>query len=246
MGTTEPEGIVGALDKLEADQKALRKRLYAGFTSTTDILLWLHKCAIHTIGEIPDGWFARVMTERYKRAALLADESDRKALGKNAPDASLAKLEREMIDDRILTPAMNDAVRVLDKQANEYGDKGAQVDPSSQLYPALRPGLLDLQTRQKTALKQALGRADDPDGLTCMSDVRSWRDSVARATRGKWLPEMDLWTRSIMTGDTDSATLHHYLGRNFLPAANAAIRETASSSEESVIDDLPNQEKFST
>lgn len=241
-------GILGSLDALETDHEDLYRELEEGFESPEYIVVWMHKAAVHTLGQLPDEWFAGVAATRYTRAALLSDPRDRAAVATHEPDERGAAFERELLADGVLADACNAAMRLLDEQANEYGEAEKQVqDPSAQKYPAMRAGLHDAAVRQRKALETVLGLdPDQPDGLGTMDEVRTWRRAVSRATRGRWMPGTDMWTRQVLLGDPSAATLHVLLAREYLPAANACLRTAAQASEETRNEDRPNQRTFQT
>ena len=241
-------GILGSLDALETEHEELYQELHDGFETPERVVVWLHKAAVHTLGQLPDEWFAGVAATRYTRAALLNDPADRAAIAEHHPDERGAAFERELIGDGTLAEACNAAMRLLDEQANEYGEAGTEVqDPTAQKYPAMRAGLYDAAVRQRKVLETVLGLDPDrPDGLGSMDELRTWRRSVSRATRGRWMPDVDLWHRTVLLGDPASPTLHVLLARECLPAMNAGLRVATQASEETRNEDRPNQRTFNT
>lgn len=241
-----------ALDTLHADQEELVEELRAGFADRREIVLWLHKASARTLGHIPDRWAARLLANRYRTAALLDDYQTRRRVLERAPDDREADLERQITADHRLLEASRDAMAFLARQADQFDETAFQGELGPQKYLAMRPTLDDLVTRQRTALKQVLGLADDyPRGLRTHEDVSRWVRAVVRATRGadggiSHRAMWSSWWRPLLLGDPHSAALHGELAAEVLTIMNRSIRETAIVSREALADDAPAPEAFNT
>jgi hypothetical protein len=239
------ETVYASLDALSAAQEDLYDELERGFGTRRDLLLWMHKASVRTLGHVPDGWASRILTNRYETAALLDDVRRREALTERAPDDADARTQRMLLGDDELLDACRDGMKLLGEQAEEYLDDELDgTDVSLQRYLAMRPGVEDVVTRQRAALQRVLGRHDDvgPDGLETREDVRSWTRGVVRATKGvdggiSRRSSFDLWWRQLLTGPVDSPTLHIHLAEEVLSVMNRSIRQTATASREAVAED---------
>lgn len=239
------DAVYASLDALSRQQRELYEELERGFSRRRDVVLWMHKASVRTLGHIPDAWAARVLTNRYEHASLLDSARERDRVTGRAPDERGAKLERQLLGDDVLLDACRDGMRLLGEQAEEYLEDDLEgTDLNVQKYLAMRPGLQDVVTRQRAALKRVLGLDDDvgPHGLEDRDDVSEWVRGVLRATKGVdggisrracW----DLYWRMLLTGPVESPSLHVHLADEVLSVMNRSIRQTATASREAVAED---------
>jgi hypothetical protein len=203
-----------ALVKLSDDVEDLQTEMLDGFDDREQLLAWLQRLSIRTLGEIPQRvfWeFARqfVLDQRVdiEQGVLLAAllrpvERDRDA---DLPKTVVDELRERFVATQI-RPAYHRAYRELRKDATEYIDESDDEtahDPGKQRHPAMRPGLRELDDWQQRALSSLLDGFDDGRAIL------DWGTELEHATHGE-LDEIEPpgWADSVdgavaSTTDTD-------------------------------------------
>lgn len=241
-----------SLDTLHGDVGALLDELEHGVNSRRDLVVWCHKASARTLGQLPDEWAVRLLSSRYRTAALLDDPRERDRITDRAPDEARARLERRLVGSDRLLASYTDAMQLLASQADEYQETDVDGELGPQKWLAMRPTLDDLVSRQRGALERVLGLDDDyPDGLASLDEVDTWVRAVVRATRGDedGLTHKAMWSpywRELLLGPPDSPMLHLELADVVLAAMNRQLRTVATGSTEALADDRPAPDSFTT
>lgn len=233
--------------RLYLDQRRALLELLAGFDDEAAVLEWFQDLVIATLGELPDEWFFRdVVAEPTVMAALLEREVAHAA----APPASRARETRTDLAVTWLLPAYHDAhaefattaterVDHLDAESDSVAVELTEADLGRQ-YPAMRPGLAELDERQRSALDDLLEGFDSPEALAV------WAHSVTYGTAART-------SRSTMTepyfskplrrafvaeaGDESAAWYRRaWAAKYLLPAFNRAARALAAEASEVTVD----------
>lgn len=242
--THESGAYAAAMDTLRSHQEEARAELLAGFESRADTLLWQHRCAALTIGQLPDDWFERVIDDRWLCAALLDDSEKRATIcaGDSAPDRELCLSKRYDIIQDDLTPAFQQALTVARKLAADYAESGDRPPvASNQQYIFMRPKLHELVENQREVLAWALGKTDGLDGrepIRGRAGVLEWATEVTFATNGfigsEFAPRLanpnsEWW---VPLTQTRGPTLELKLAATVLPRCNRALRDASESAQE--------------
>lgn len=239
--------VVAATRALRERQHDVRDRLFEGFDTRTDILLWQHDVAACTLGRVADEWHKSILTDRWTVAALLADHRDRQSISDHAPGKEQVNSVRlDMYKDDLLPPCQS-AIKWFWRRTTEYaGQDQNPVDPTKQKFLAMRPRLDELVSDQRRVLYWALdeetgpGEANvDHDGpITDRQDALEWADAVGYATNGAVDPDFasrvctptsEWWNPLLKTRGT---WLQFLLADDVLPPMNLSIREAADTAAE--------------
>jgi hypothetical protein len=231
-----------SLKTLRAHQRDLRDKLLSGFANRTELLLWQHDVAAKTIGQIPDDWHRKFVTDRWLSAAMLADYEQRAVVSSRPPADVVSQRRRHEIIHEDLMPAMQSAIREFRQLAVQYiEDPSNPVDMGRQEYIAMRPQLDEVVREQRFALEWALDAWADEQRrppISTRSDALAWADQVIYATYGhigdeftdqvispssEWLPALT---------SPASVALKLLLSTEILPAMNETIRYVVSNSKE--------------
>jgi len=250
LDVDKPETVRPSLVTLSDDVDELTEDLYRGFPTRRDVLTWLQRLSIRTIGEIPQRvvWeIARQYTldsrADQRQGVLLAALLTSSARSRELPEEAVDEL-RERFAASQIRPAFHRAFRELRKDATEYvdgaedGDDDAH-DPHKQRHILMRPAIHELDQWQESALRDLL------DGFDSRRKILQWGQVVELATHGEinetdppeWGPETsaerDLIercyaepsTRTILLGGTETASARElFAAYHLLPAFNAGVR----------------------
>lgn len=224
-----------ALEKLVADLKALERDLLSGFGDRREVLVWLQKLSVRTLGQIPDDWFVRVSEafvggegdeERMLLSLLLADGARVRRL-----DDEKVRAARSRVSSMTVRPSLHRAVRQLRSDAGEYVDdergSSSKHDPNRQRYIAMRPALNELEGRQRGVLLRLL------DGFDAEQEIVEWTGDVEVATHGEidaeWTTRVvkEQSTRRLFLSDraVDERGRETVAAHFLLPAFNAGARD---------------------
>lgn len=243
------ESHTPALSDLQQRQHQLRDDLRAGFADRRGILLWQQRVGTYTLGRVPDDWHESILTDRWRSAALLANQAARDDMSEHAPDDATAMQVRDTIRQEDLLPSFRSALAFMRSAAVDWNEE--PVDHTKQKFTALRPRVDQLASGQRKALEWALDiqdgreRTDHPGPIESRADILDWCDQLMYATAG-YLPRelvdqvsspASPWWRALLGGG--GVLLELLLAGDVLPAMNAAIRDAAESGEESPQRDTP-------
>lgn len=226
-----------AAAKLAYDQARVLVAVLEGFHSRADLLDWMQDLTIHSLGALPDDWYAEVAADSAMVSALLGrpwgtlSQSDHDDL----PPEFADEVRRGLVVEDLL-PAFRTAHREFRWSAGERveflddeTDDAPRVDPTEQSYPAMRPSLGHLRDRTEWALESLLAGFDDE------TEVLIWVQTVTAAVHA----EVDEATvkgayfqrpiREAMLGNAENAAWvrEAWAAEYLLPAFNRATAEVA-------------------
>ncbi|MFC7070576.1 hypothetical protein ACFQL9_13060 [Halobaculum lipolyticum] len=155
------------------------------FEDRRAVIEWMTRCAVHSLGQLPDGWFTAegtavetaVLFDRVLMSALLG----RPWGNLSNVDEGWAREQRLGLLAKDLLPALHRGVREIRWNATDYTAPQEPVDPdpSNQRHPAMRPGLSDLLTRAEWLVERFL------DGFESGAEYLSWATFATTATYGE-------------------------------------------------------------
>lgn len=184
MPETEPtESTRPALTKLSMDIKSEQEYLLGGLSSKRDLVEWLQRLTVRTLGEVPDAFYEGVAREM--RFAFKGGESTfvRAMVADGEVSEKAAKNLRREVWRAVIHPANHRALRKLRKSAGEYLDnpEGGPANHAAtfQRHIAMRPSLDELDRQQQGVL------ADLFDGLDDRDAIIEWAKDVELATHGE-------------------------------------------------------------
>ena len=224
-----------ALVKLSDDLEGLREELMLGFKSRREVLEWLQRLVVRTLGELPSEWIEKFAQE-FK--GVPEDERERTLLSamltgsnrtRDMRDA-VAKDVRERLYALYIRPAYHRAFRQLRADATEYLDDDgddSQHAAARQRWIAMRPALDELEHYQERALGDLL------DGLEDKTAVLDWGVDLELATHGELPGEFvarcyrEESTMRMLTGTTPETARGRELfaATYIVPAYNRGVRE---------------------
>lgn len=225
-----------ALIKLSNDLESLERELMAGFEGRDEVLSWMQRLSVRTLGEIPQRWFSEMARqfrgvpesgkERVLMSALLVPVQRERDLD----EEQVAELRRRLIALTI-RPAGHRAFRALRKDATEYIDASAdsQHTPARQRFVAMRPALDELEDHQERALEAVIDGFDEPE------HILEWGHDVDLATHGE-IPASFVtrcyWessTRELLVsdGDDNKAARELLAAHHLAPYFNRGVRDLA-------------------
>ncbi len=214
-----------ALLKLTQDVDKMIAELVSGFESRREILEWMQRLSIRTLGTLPDSFYFDLGAEfrglpesgqeRVFLSALLADSQRERDI----PAREAVEL-RQRLSAQIIRPASHRAFRALRKSAGEYFDNGtdgkSKHSAGLQKYVAMRPSLEELESYQSRALDELV------DGFDSRSKIIKWGSVVELASHGE-IPESfvsrcyrEQSTSAMLCGGTD----HDQSGRELFAAVH--------------------------
>lgn len=224
-----------ALEKLVADLKELERDLLTGFDTRREVLVWLQKLSVRTLGQVPDEWFRRMSEgfvgavegrERVLLSILLTEDRRVRDL-----DDDRVRRARSRVSSMTVRPSLHRAVRHLRADAGEYVDdergSTSRHDPNKQRYVAMRPALNELEGRQRMVLFRFL------DGFASEQAVIEWTGDVEVATHGEidgdWTTRVvsEQSTLRMLLSDApgDERARETVAAHFLLPAFNAGARD---------------------
>lgn len=233
-----------ALRKLASDQRECIEALHDGFDTREDVLLWLQRVAVRSLGYLPDDWFRAV--------ALRPD-----VLDDLVGDGEVEQFRRGQLGDVVLDRAFRTAFHRVRERVHEYTDseKGDQQrdetpDPARQKFIAMRPELSAADDAQCEALLALF------DGFADRQAIRLWVHDLRPATEGQ-LPEGFLeyccytppgYEPLVAPPDDGPArTARENLAATIvLPAMNQGVRSLQAGAEETVETESQGHEPLST
>lgn len=232
-----------ALVKLSDDLEGLRSELLEGFESRREVLEWMQRLSVRTLGELPDRWFHELGSqfrgipsdgrERTLLSALLRSSKRRREM-----DDEAAEELRERLYALTIRPAYHRAFRQLRADAGEYLDadgSDSQHAAARQRWIAMRPALDELESYQEDALATLL------DGLEDRAAILDWGSKLELATHGELPGEFvarcyrEESTAQLLTGDeeTDARGRELFWADHIAPIANRGVRDLAGRTKES-------------
>lgn len=252
-----------ALVKLTNDLDGMRISLLQGFRSRKELLYWMQRLTIRTLGELPDRWYFDLASEfrgdpssTKDRALLACLKSDWHRKRDDICEDDALEV-RERLCALTVRPAYHAAFRKLRRDAGEYvdsdtGDASAH-DANIQRYIAMRPAIDELERYQQRALEQLIGileAEDDNGGLEDRSSILEWGNDVELATHGE-LPEAfiarcyrESSTVEMLTGD-EPEHLHArelFAAHHLAPYFNRGVRDLSGRATEQPEGDAPERE----
>lgn len=245
-----------ALVKLTQDLRQSQSELFAGFPSRRELLLWMQRLTVRTLGELPQRYFWELarqfrldVRDDVRQGVLLAGLLQGSERTRDLPVEVVDEL-RERLAASMIRPAFDRAFRSLRKDAGEYIDEGdaeTAHDPSTQRFVAMRPALDELEEWQETALIECIDGFDEP------KEILQWGESVELATHGEinqldkpeWVPtssvDEDFITRCFSERSTRAVLCAEDGGRaarellasmHLIPAYNRGVRDLSGRSGE--------------
>lgn len=233
-----------ALAQLKYDFDEHMENFRTGVQTSEDLVLWLHKTSVLTLGAIPNKYFTELTQGAISSSILL---------GRSATNPRRKELEtdydrsvRRRLEDHLFTPTFQSAFVDLRENATEYiseEETTSKLDklPAEDKPPALRPALSALQEQQRELLEKSL----QDDGFETCADLSDWLREVVSATRGHIREgfvdsvagrDPTLRGAYIADGRFEEPTRQNYLqtvaAHELLPACNLAIRDLSSISGE--------------
>lgn len=244
---TERETYRPALVNLVNELKQSREQLLEGFDSRRELLEWLQRLTVRTLGQIEQDFYRSFAHALHPRdggeMALLAVVLTEDARTRDIPEERVERA-REMLAAKYIMPAMHRAYKHLRKDAGEYIADGrdSEHDPVKQSYIAMRPAFDEIESDQREALTRLL------DGLDEKREIMDWGDVVEQATHGE-LPEEDFISRCYLERSTSRLLTREstpevrrarelFAARHLIPAFNLGVRDLAGRAGE-----LPSEEK---
>lgn len=192
----EPESSYRpSLVKLTNDISEIQGEVLSGFPSRRDVLIWLQRLTVRTLGEVPQSFYwslARQFRldiastpgwddEQIDQPVLLAGLMDSGARTRELEPEVVDEL-RERIVASMIRPSYHRAFRSLRKGAGEYideSDDDTEHNPARQRHIAMRPALGELDRRQEDTLTAILAGLDDS------AAILRWGERVELATHGE-------------------------------------------------------------
>ncbi len=198
-----------------------------------------HAAAAVSAGQLPDEWFVSILNDRWRLGACLRSQQVRDALlGDAAQTESQAQAVREDIIQNTLSPAYQSALRVLERQANDFLDDREGINHvDRQKFLALRPRLHQYAVTQHKALLWSLGHSDF-DPIKGRDVAAEWADYVGYACGGRGdrifsqrvTTPLGEWFGALI--DDTEEYLITLLADDVLPVMNRTLRAVALEAEE--------------
>jgi hypothetical protein len=234
-----------ALKKLGHDQRQLLEDLHGGFESREEVLLWLQRVSVRSLGYIPDQWFRSVAM----RPDVLKD-----LVG----DGEINRFRRGQLGDIVLDRAFRTAFHRIRERVHEYtdgvGDESESdigtPDPQRQKFIAMRPELSATDSSQREALIRLF------DGFADREAIRLWVHELREAAEGQ-LPESFLEYACYSPAGHDPLVAppddgpartarENLAAETILPAFNRGVRTLQAGAEETVETESAGHEPLST
>jgi hypothetical protein len=173
-----------ALTQVEREFNAHMRQFRSGIETSEDLIYWLHRASVLTLGCISNKSLKRVYTDPAIPSCVLLSQPDEKAQ-RRGEDEALEKPSDEWVrlklENQVFTPAFRAAYRKLKTNANEYLDEDSVVSAGSDdAPPALRPALQELSVRQQDALDELFQEG----GFDSPAAVSEFKRDLVAATRG--------------------------------------------------------------
>lgn len=212
-----------------------REQLLDGFESRREVLEWLQRLCVRTMGQIPQEFYEGFATAMHPRErgqmALVSCVLTHEQRVRDDITDEHAERAREVIAAKFLMPAMHRAYRHLRKDAGEYIDEGRDAghDPVNQSHIAMRPAFDEIEADQRECLTLVL------DGIEDRRAIMDWGDIVEQATHGE--VENDFVSRCYMERSTARlltmrdatpdvrASRELFAARHLIPAFNLGVRD---------------------
>lgn len=226
-----------SLSNLDRRQQDILDELVDGFGSQKDVIRWVQRLGIVTLGRLPDRWTREAPLSRSMLSLLIVTPERREhAVNDEPPDLDVAREFREELAGKLL-PYHNEAVRDFRESAVEYLNDDERPDPAKAESVAHRPSLSELDERQRRALDALLeGRIES------RRDVVGWARSLNLATEGEigdlasdgdrgFLDRVvgERGTLAVLVVDESEPASHEtarirFAAYHLLPAFNAGVR----------------------
>lgn len=163
------ETTTPALQKLEEDHVELVAAIRGSFDSIDDVLDWIVRANVRTLGQLPADFYLRMVKDRLSLTALLDAP-----IGDCPYSEGGAEFRRNEYSSTVST-ACRQAYRVFRESAGEHFDEFEHLDIQADNV-ALRPVLQETEERQRDVLLR--GR----DGFESREALDDWyRDANAAA-----------------------------------------------------------------
>ena len=229
-----------ALVQLQRDFNAHIGELRGGIESSHDLVVWLHRASVLTLGATPSDTLTGLTQGAVAHAILLGPTATKPR--RDEQELSTDKHVRRRVEDYIFTPIFRAAYRELATDANEYLDEEPPelTDHSDARPPALRPAIRELEADQRDVLDRYLAGG----GMESREALSDWMRDLVSATRGHigedFLDGMagtDRVLRSAALGERFEEDVRRryqqwVAAHRLLPAFNAAIRDLSNVSGE--------------
>jgi hypothetical protein len=228
-----------AASKLATDQARVMVWLLDGFDDRLEMLAWMRELAVQSLGRLPDEWFATVAADSTIVSAFLGEPwgTLRQDGIDDLPPEFASEIRRGMVA-KDLIPAFRSAHREFRWSAGErveflddesQNDEAPRVDPSDQMYPAMRPSLGQLSERTEWSLATLL------EGFGSRDELLLWTQSTVAIVHAE-VDEEDIRqayfnkaVREVMLEDSARARFMRtaWAAEYLLPAFNSAIYEVS-------------------
>lgn len=183
------EFVRPSLVRLKLDLEQLEAELYDGFRRRRDVLEWMQRLCVRTLGrtrqEFIEG-LGRQFRGRFddRRERVLLSAMLVPAARDRDLDAEVVDELRERLAATVIAPAYHRALRHLRKDAGEYIDSAEEAntsghDPQVQRFIAMRPAVDELDDNQSAVLEDVLDGFDQP------RDILEWGRDLELATHGE-------------------------------------------------------------
>jgi len=234
---TATEFVRPSLVRLKLDLEQLETELYDGFRRRRDVLDWMQRLCVRTLGRTRQAFIENLSRQFRGRF----DDSRERALlsAMLVPAARDRDLEAGTVDElrerlaaTVIAPAYHRALRHLRKDAGEYIDSAQESktsghDPQDQRFIAMRPAVDELDENQSTVLEDVLDGFDEP------RDILEWGRDVELATHGEVDGDLvrrcyvESSTRRMLCSDAsaDERARELFAATYLVPAFNRGVRD---------------------
>ena len=238
-----PDSYRPALVKLTSDLEEMSEEMMDGFSSRADVLDWMQRLTVRTLGELPQRWYHELARqfrgcpasgkERTLLGAMLVPAARQRDL-----DEDTARELRSRVIALTIKPAYHRAYRRLRKDAGEYVDEENGTvsghSPHVQRYIAMRPAIDELERYQRDAMTAVLEGFDDRE------EILDWGSEVELATHGEIGSAFvarcyrEESTASMLTSGraVDKRARELFVAHHLIPQYNRGVRDLAGRAKE--------------
>ena len=238
-----PDSYRPALVKLTSDLEEMSDELMDGFRKRADVLDWMQRLTIRTLGELPQRWYHEMARQfrgvpKSARERTLLSAMLVPAVRDRDLDEDDATELRSRLIALAIAPAYHRAFRKLRADAGEYVDETdgsvSGHSPHVQRYVAMRPAIDELERNQQEAMSDLLEGFDD------RQEIIDWGRSVELATHGE-IDEMFIArcyreesTASMLTSGrvVDKRARELFCAHHLIPQFNRGVRDLAGRAKE--------------
>lgn len=231
------EFVRPSLVRLKLDLEQLETELYDGFRRRRDVLEWMQRLCVRTLGRTRQEFIESLgrqfrgrfedRRERVLLSAILVPAARDRDL-----DAETVDELRERLAATVIAPAYHRALRHLRKDAGEYIDSAEESsasghDPQIQRFIAMRPAVDELDENQASVLENVLDGFDEP------RDILEWGRDLELATHGEVSEDLvrrchlEQSTRRMLLSDAraDERARELFAATYVVPAFNRGVRD---------------------